>query len=568
LTSPGYFDRVNADLLRLLPVGARLIVETGCGAGALGEQYKRLNPHCRYVGIEREAEAASRAATRLDHVFTGDAQSLDFGALGITPGTADCLVYGDVLEHLVDPWAVLARQAKWLSDSGVAVACVPNVQHWSILGNLIAGNWEYRDEGLLDRTHLRFFTRSSVADLFARSGLTVFEIEPRQAIAGDFARFQQLLAPLLQALGQDAAVFAEQSAAIQYLVRARKADCPAPRNLHIQTVLTAPLGCEHVRVRDPDQFLNTIPGVRAVSSVRSAVVSDGEPGGAKVVIFQRPILRPARDANALKELIRRGYLVIVEMDDDPRRWPEYAADRFWTFRACHGVQTSTEPLAELLREHNPNVVVFANRIATLPPPRSYGPESSTRLFFGALNREDDWRPIIAPLNQILGDYGSLFGVQVIHDRAFFDALETEAKGFERFCSYDRYQEILRSCDVALLPLNPTPFNRMKSPLKFLECASHGVVALASPTVYAEEISDGSTGILYSSPDEFAAKLRALVDDATLRRRLAAAAYEFVRDGRLLSPCVHRRRDWYLQMTDNLPCLNSELSLRVPELFND
>ena len=70
----------------------------------------------------------------------------------------DCLVFGDVLEHLVDPWAVLARLARLVCDGGQILACIPNVQHYSVIVSLLRGKWDYQDEGLLDRTHLRFFT--------------------------------------------------------------------------------------------------------------------------------------------------------------------------------------------------------------------------------------------------------------------------------------------------------------------------------------------------------------------------------------------------------------------------
>ena len=93
-------------------------------------------------------------------------------------------------------------------------------------------------------------------------------------------------------------------------------------------------------------------------------------------------------------------------------------------------------------------------------------------------------------------------VQVVYDRAFFDALATPHKSFEPLCSYDRYHELLDAADIALLPLEPTRFNQHKSDLKFIECAAHGVAVLASPTVYDRTINDGETGLIYHSIAEF------------------------------------------------------------------
>jgi SAM-dependent methyltransferase len=567
MTSLAYYDRVNPDLLRLLPRDAWLIVEIGCGAGALAAQYKLVNPHARYLGVERHWPAVERAGQRLDRVVYGDAEMLSLEQLGIEAESVDCLIYGDVVEHLADPWDLVRKQARWLRPGGMVLACVPNVQHWTVLAELFRGRWRYQDEGLLDRTHLRFFTREGIVDLFSQAGLLVEDIQPRLLAGEEFGRFQQLLVPVVQALGVGVGEFAEQSAAVQYVVRARRAS-KAARRLLIETVVGEEKACARVRVHEPDEFLSTIPGVRTLASSMPMQLLESRLDEDKIVIWQRCGWRYPHDLAQYQELLRRGCLIVGEWDDDPRNWPFASDQNFLLLRAFHCVQTSTEPLARLLRRYNPSVAVLENQLASLSPLPVARNNDQVRLFFGALNRENDWLPIMAGLNRILAEVGGGVNIQVVHDRVFFDALETPAKSFEPFCPYERYLELLRSCDIALLPLEATAFNEMKSDLKFVECAGHGVVALASATVYDRSLVDGVTGLLFRSPVEFVDRLRLLIRDRDLRNRLAGNAYAWVREHRLLAQHFRRRYDWYLRMIGMLPQLGIELRQRAPELFTE
>jgi SAM-dependent methyltransferase len=569
---PEYYNRVNHDLLRLIPPDAGIVLEIGCGAGALAQVYRRINPEVLYLGVEIVPDAASAAAgVGVDRVFNGDAalvEPSDLGLSALDPGV-DCLVFGDVLEHMTDPWAVLARLVRWVREGGQVLACIPNIQHFSVLVNLMRGQWQYQDEGLLDRTHLRFFTLEGARELFAGAGLRVFDIQPRSWPSTDFDKFQQVMTPVLSKLGIEPASFALQTQAVQYIVRSIRAQAP-PRRMAIWSLLGSVTGSEP-RIHEPARFLATIPGVRALSgtSLRFDDLGRTWPGEDRVFVQQRIVIPLAHHLSLQRALLREGYLIVAEFDDDPQHFAELIRSDHFALRSCHCVQTTTDVLAEALRSHNPHVMVFPNQVAALAEMR-IGAEDDpfqqvVTIFFGALNREADWAPLIPDLNRVLNTLGGQARVQVVYDRAFFDALATPHKVFEPLCSYDRYQELLRAADIGLLPLEPTRFNEHKSDLKFIECAANGVAALASHTVYSRTIAHEETGLIYQSPAEFGLTLERLIRDGRFRRRLVQNSYQYIIHNRMLSHHYHARIQWYRRMLECKESLESELRARVPEL---
>ena len=216
----GYYGRINYDLLARIPPQARTILEVGCGVGALGAAFKAGHPDAHVIGIEAAEEAARQACLVLDQVICADVESADL-PLAQLP-LLDCLIYGDVLEHLRDPWRCLQQQVQLLKPHGTLLACIPNVQHWSAILMLLRGEWPVTDEGLFDRTHLRWFTRSGITSLIEQTGLTVQEIHPRIFDAGQARAFVQILLPALYHLGVKPQALPRGTAPLQYVVVATR----------------------------------------------------------------------------------------------------------------------------------------------------------------------------------------------------------------------------------------------------------------------------------------------------------------------------------------------------------
>ncbi len=169
-----YFDNVRAEIEPLLPARAERVLDIGCGAGATLQWLKQSGRSGHGVGIEMMESAATVARTRVDEVHVGDANALIDTVLA--PRSFDLVLCLDVLEHLVDPWAFVARAQQVLKPGGRMIASLPNVRHLRVvLPLLLAGRWRYEASGILDRTHLRFFTRESALALMSTDGLRVTE---------------------------------------------------------------------------------------------------------------------------------------------------------------------------------------------------------------------------------------------------------------------------------------------------------------------------------------------------------------------------------------------------------
>jgi SAM-dependent methyltransferase len=165
--SSTYYGHVRTEVLDLLPVAPRRLLDVGCGRGATAAAAKLRWPGLETSGIELVPAVAERARQVFDRVVEGSAESLDLVGAGIAD--VDAVLLADVLEHMVDPWTFLERLRAALTPDATVVASIPNVATMWLLDQLARGRFEYEAEGLLDATHLRFFTRASIAEMFERA---------------------------------------------------------------------------------------------------------------------------------------------------------------------------------------------------------------------------------------------------------------------------------------------------------------------------------------------------------------------------------------------------------------
>jgi 2-polyprenyl-3-methyl-5-hydroxy-6-metoxy-1,4-benzoquinol methylase len=202
-TPEGYYEHARSDIFRLVrkhaPTSGSRILELGCATGLLGEMLKTRGVASLVHGIEVAESPSVEARKRLDHVWVSDLSTFDWTELD---GPYDIVIAADVLEHLPDPWLTLRQLSGVLATEGKVIASIPNVRYWKVMADLLfRGRFQYVDAGVLDRSHLRFFTRNSIRTLFGETGYSIEYLAPKpisrrgwrsvlMSIAGDFAHVQ------------------------------------------------------------------------------------------------------------------------------------------------------------------------------------------------------------------------------------------------------------------------------------------------------------------------------------------------------------------------------------------
>lgn len=174
--NPSYIGRRN-DILNLIPDNVNKVLDIGCSTGTLGEEIKHRNSNAEIMGIELNEKMAAIAKGKLDRVILGDIEKIDFTEHFI-PNYFDCIILADILEHLKNPWDVLKRAKNYLNNEGIIITSIPNVRHYTTIINLVfSGYWPYRERGIHDKTHLRFFTLKNIKTMFNNADMNIISIK-------------------------------------------------------------------------------------------------------------------------------------------------------------------------------------------------------------------------------------------------------------------------------------------------------------------------------------------------------------------------------------------------------
>jgi 2-polyprenyl-3-methyl-5-hydroxy-6-metoxy-1,4-benzoquinol methylase len=528
------------DLIEQFAAGRSLrVLDAGCASGYLGQTLKARG-HVVW-GVEPDPDSAAQARNLLDRVEQDTIENF-FLRAPREEDLFDVVVFGDVLEHTSDPLKVLRLCRNYLHPSSAIIASVPNVAHLAVRAMLLEGRWDYDERGILDQTHLRFFTRTSLAKLFSAAFMDVDVIVPVTLSVSECGidAKPDLVTQVRNIVRDDGLdVF-------QYVLLAKpSADCNVPnRNERfisapsVRVLCLPPLrdwSVGNIRLRYPLSAWSQRHG----GSVRfgyAGELNDADFEWANVIVFQRE-----SDVSVL-QLIDRchavGKYVVFDIDDLLTNVPEFLIAHEHSLRvrpyleAAMGVAdlvtTTTAHLAQQLSTFNDSVSVIPNcPLPVLSPARHYtSPDAKTLLFVASSDtvRVDF---LVPALRQLVSDPSLNLNLVGIGPPGKFLADAGLPVAALDTIDYENFGHFLAAHDnaIGLIPLDSSEFSSCKSPIKFLDYSQAGFACICSRVKpYVDVVKEGETGLLVANDAaEWYSAIARLALSPSLRSRLAEGA---------------------------------------------
>jgi len=195
--SPYQFDprkySTQNTIISLIPNGSKYILDVGCNSGYIGK-YANLK-HSEFFGVDFNAKALKMAADFYTDTFQ---VNLNFSLELPWNHKFDCIIFGDILEHLLEPARILQEFINTqLEKDGIVILSLPNVANYAVRMRLLLGNFDYTESGILDKTHLHFYTFKTAKLLIEKAGLVIEEHKFGASILGHFLKFFPFLTNLL-----------------------------------------------------------------------------------------------------------------------------------------------------------------------------------------------------------------------------------------------------------------------------------------------------------------------------------------------------------------------------------
>ena len=521
------------------------ILEAGCSSGYFGGALAGQGHEV--WGVEPYEEAAKKAAEILHKVHIGFIE--DF-FVNNADERFDVIVFGDVLEHLIDPVGVLRRSKDFLAKDGIVVASIPNIAHFAIRAMMIEGRWEYSDLGILDRTHLKFFTRNTLVDLFTESGYKVLSLSAVRLSAEQVDEICNLN------IRKESIKHVKEFSAdgrgydFQYVVSSRACEDTFERvtsNSRLKGEEGSRVLC---LVHDPSSSIVDIrlrsPLSRWASSYGGHVeilsIYDCESSNlswADIVVFQRDA---SQYITGLAEHLQKlGKKVVFEIDDLLTDLPPFLSHHSEAVNkalpyinkilvSADAISVSSGVLLGKFQSKNNNIFITPNYSENMGVAASHFQVSPS-----------DVKLIVASSDKVLVDVlvGPLrelrdkYGVQIICIGPPGERLEKCGIEVVRKpnLSHAEFKNFIASIDngIGLIPLDSSEFSSCKTAVKYFDYSMCGIPSICSNVLpYAPVVDNGVTGLLVSNDSEsWIRAIESLICSHELRSSLAEKAREKV-----------------------------------------
>jgi 2-polyprenyl-3-methyl-5-hydroxy-6-metoxy-1,4-benzoquinol methylase len=519
------------------------VLEAGCSSGYFGEALKKAGHEV--WGVEMSPGEAARARKKLDHVFVGTIEEF-LGCEAVNGVRFDYITFGDVLEHLVYPQQVLKDCRRFLRPGGCIAASIPNVAHKAVRLMLMEGRWDYADFGILDNTHLRFFTRNSIVDMFTNAGFDMRRMDivtlPPDATGIDVsADLLQSTSELLPENDGDVFQFTSLSR------MSESGDQLAGHNHRFHQGSGANILCllpfadwsvGNIRIRDP--LMKYCQQYGGHVRIRSIYEHKGRDiAWADTVILQRDSNRYV--LGLVDNLQKMGKRLIVDMDDLLTEIPPFLLSYdhcqqirpylLETLRMADAITVTTQRLKDEMTAYNSHVFVAPNCVSSAHEPVRHF-DSETHRVNLLVASTDTVRVdfIVSALKRVTDDGELNTGIVCIGPPGDFlqdTGLSVQAHDNMDYAGFKAFLATLDNT-IGIIPLDDSRFSGCKSPVKYLDFSLAGIPAVCSDVLpYSNCVNDGETGILCANnEDSWYQALRELVLSASRRTEIANAARRF------------------------------------------
>jgi len=518
------------------------ILEVGCASGYFGKIFKDRG--YKVWGVEISPQQASVATGRLDNVFTGSIE--EFIESDHADGIFfDYILFGDVLEHLRAPLSVLRSCSEILSPGGAVLASIPNVAHLSVRLMLLEGRWEYAPFGILDDTHLKFFTRRSIVELFSKAG---YSIESMYAVRVPVEEAGIEVSQDLLEKAKDLIVDNDQDV-YQYVLMARKRyeTFAIENNRQFLSTSASHILCllpienwsvGDIRLRNPlERWRQIFGGVVRIKNIHAHTAEDLS--WADYVILQREAnVFTIRLIDKLQEL---GKPIIFDIDDLLTEVPPFLSSHRHAvenkiklekaLRMADAVTVTTDRLKKKMKTYNDNVFIVPN-CASSNNVRAEHYKTEDKIVNLIVASSDTVRVdfVVQALVRLQADADLNIRIIGVGPPGKY-ILDTglDVKCYDNM-DYDSFTKFLSSIDnaIGIIPLDASEFSACKSAIKYVDYSLAGIpVVCSSVSPYKDVIKDGVTGLLVDYDEKaWFTTIRRLALSVEDRQRISTSAMKY------------------------------------------